>query len=117
MGQYRFSFKVYIATLISGIGSPDHNENDYPNLHSFSIFSQESPLPQGFNQLTTIQSLEFRYCKFLDFKPEDLKHLPMLQGLKLLIAQFEERCEKRESRTTNSHIPKIKLNWDDFIPE
>ncbi|KAF9616061.1 hypothetical protein IFM89_028527 [Coptis chinensis] len=49
---------------------------------------------------------------------EDLKHLPMLQLLKILDCPIlEERCRKREIWTTNSHIPKIILNWCDFIPE
>ncbi|KAF9626446.1 hypothetical protein IFM89_034380 [Coptis chinensis] len=108
-----------LSKSISGIGSPDHNENDYPNLHSFSIISsEESSLPQGFNQLTAIQSLEFQYCNFLDFTPEDLKHLPMLQRLEIRSCPIlEERCRKRESWTTNSHIPKIELNYGDFILE
>ncbi|KAF9614823.1 hypothetical protein IFM89_020746 [Coptis chinensis] len=33
-----FLSKSILPLLISGIGSPDHNENDYPNLHSFSIY-------------------------------------------------------------------------------
>ncbi|KAF9617361.1 hypothetical protein IFM89_036282 [Coptis chinensis] len=46
-----FLSKSILPLLISGIGSPDHNdttnnENDYPNLHSFSIgWSEESSLP------------------------------------------------------------------------
>ncbi|KAF9614822.1 hypothetical protein IFM89_020745 [Coptis chinensis] len=114
-----FLSKSILPLLISGIGSPDHNENDYPNLHSFSIkWSEESSLPQGFNQLTAIQSLIFWSCEFLDFTPEDLKHLPMLQELKIFQCPIlEERCRKRESWTTNSHIPKIVLNLKDFIPE
>ncbi|KAF9614814.1 hypothetical protein IFM89_020737 [Coptis chinensis] len=111
--------KSILPLLISGIGSPDHNENDYPNLHSFSIWwSEESSLPQGFNQLTAIQSLKFWSCEFLDFTPEYLKHLPMLQRLEIFGCPIlEERCRKRESWTTNSHIPKIVLNLKDFIPE
>ncbi|KAF9613514.1 hypothetical protein IFM89_008393 [Coptis chinensis] len=111
--------KSILPLLISGIGSPDHNENDYPNLHSFSIWwSEESSLPQGFNQLTAIQSLKFWSCEFLDFTPEDLKHLPMLQRLEIFGCPIlEERCRKRESWTTNSHIPKIVLNLKDCIPE
>ncbi|KAF9616089.1 hypothetical protein IFM89_028555 [Coptis chinensis] len=113
--------KSILPLLISGIGSPDHNENDYPNLHSFSISdSEESSLPQGFNQLTAIQTLRFWSCEFLDFTPEDLKHLPMLQRLGIRNCPIlEERCRKRESWTTNSHIPKIELNWrgDELIPE
>ncbi|KAF9615703.1 hypothetical protein IFM89_026118 [Coptis chinensis] len=119
-----FLSKSILPLLISGIGSPDHNdttnnENDYPNLHSFSIsYSRQSSLPQGFNQLTAIQKLKFDNCKFLDFTPEDLKHLPMLQRLEISDCPIlEERCRKKERWTTNSHIPKIKLNWDDFIPE
>ncbi|KAF9614686.1 hypothetical protein IFM89_019814 [Coptis chinensis] len=123
-GNTGFLSKSILPLLMSGIGSPDHNdttnnENDYPNLHSFSIiFSEESSLPQGFNQLTAIQTLEFWSCKFLDFKPEDLKHLPKLQLLRICRCPIlKERCRKRESWTTNSHIPKIELNLDDFIPE
>ncbi|KAF9615776.1 hypothetical protein IFM89_026377 [Coptis chinensis] len=115
---------ILSKSIISGIGSPDHNDttnkdNDYPNLHVFSICnSTQSSLPQGFNQLTAIQSLEFRYCEFLDFTPEDLKHLPMLQRLEISGCPIlEELCRKRESWTTNSHIPKIKLHYEDFIPE
>ncbi|KAF9616085.1 hypothetical protein IFM89_028551 [Coptis chinensis] len=113
-------FSKSIVPLISGVGSPNHNENNYPNLHSFSIMgSYQSSLPQGFNQLIAIQTLEFADCEFLDFAPKDLKHLPMLQLLKIRDCPIlEERCRKRESWTINSHIPKIFLNWDgDFIPE
>ncbi|KAF9614826.1 hypothetical protein IFM89_020749 [Coptis chinensis] len=122
-----FLSKSILPLLISGIGSHDHNENGYPNLHSFSIrWSEASSLPQGFNQLTAIQSLKFQHCEFLDFTPEDLKHLPMLQRLEIIDCSIlEERCRKRESWTTNSHIPKIDFNWErlkagldgDFIPE
>ncbi|KAF9616101.1 hypothetical protein IFM89_028567 [Coptis chinensis] len=106
--------KSILPLLISGIGSPDHsdttnNENDYPNLHSFSIcHSRQLSLPQGFNKLTAIQTLKFSSCIFLDFTPEDLKHLPKLQLLGITSCPIlEERCRKRESWTTNSHIPKI----------
>ncbi|KAF9621496.1 hypothetical protein IFM89_021800 [Coptis chinensis] len=116
-----FLSKSILPLLISGIGSPDHNEYDYPNLHSFSIsYSTQSSLPQGFNQLTAIQNLNFFDCKFLDFMPEDLKHLPMLQLLDISSCRIlKERCRKRESWTTNSHIPKIVLNWmrDELIPK
>ncbi|KAF9616118.1 hypothetical protein IFM89_028584 [Coptis chinensis] len=107
---------VLSKSIISGIGSPGHN---YPCLHSFSIsYSTQSSLPQGFNQLTAIQTLEFVNCEFLDFTPEDLKHLPMLQLLEISGCPIlEERCRKRESWSTNSHIPKIELNYKDFIPE
>ncbi|KAF9616069.1 hypothetical protein IFM89_028535 [Coptis chinensis] len=97
LGQDTGILSNTILPLISGISSPDHNdttnnENDYPNLHSFSISdSRQSSLPQGFNQLTAIQKLDFRFCEFLDFTPEDLKHLPMLQELKIFQCPILER--------------------------
>ncbi|PIA36580.1 hypothetical protein AQUCO_03300047v1 [Aquilegia coerulea] len=61
------------------------NNNKYPNLHYFFICnSSQSSLPHSFNLLTSIRKLQFLYCKFLDFGPEDFKHLTMLQQLTIM---------------------------------
>ncbi|PIA40273.1 hypothetical protein AQUCO_02500163v1, partial [Aquilegia coerulea] len=56
--------------------------NNYPNLRTLEISdSQQDSLPQGFDLLTGIETLRFKECLFLDFLPEDLKHLTVLKEL------------------------------------
>ncbi|KAF9594797.1 hypothetical protein IFM89_034780 [Coptis chinensis] len=88
-----------------------------PNLKSVRIlFSPHSSLPKGFNQLTSIQSLGLYRCETLDFEREELKHLTMLQHLRIdycriLRVRFGEG---KDWRSTLSHVPKIIIDNNDI---
>ncbi|PIA36561.1 hypothetical protein AQUCO_03300033v1, partial [Aquilegia coerulea] len=67
-------------------------------------------LPYSFNLLTSIRQLHFRYCKFLDFGPEDLKHLTMLQQLTIVDCPILTRRfigEDVSSSSSDSYIISI----------
>ncbi|KAL5717395.1 hypothetical protein ACHQM5_010401 [Ranunculus cassubicifolius] len=89
------------------------NSSNCPNLRSFSIiYSLHSSLPEGFNQLTAIQQLEFCGCANLDFDLNELKHLTVLQQLIVYKSpMLEERFRKGEDwRSILSHVPYIEIN-------
>ncbi|PIA27583.1 hypothetical protein AQUCO_07600035v1 [Aquilegia coerulea] len=72
---------VTSSLLLLGV-SPHTN---YPNLRKLEISdSQQDSLPQGFNLLTGIETLRIKDCPFLDFLPEDLKHLTVLKELEII---------------------------------
>ncbi|KAF9611709.1 hypothetical protein IFM89_034892 [Coptis chinensis] len=76
------------------------------NLKTLLIFSlPHSSLPQGLNQLTSLQQLSFRYCEFLDFKPEELKPLTMLRKLVIYLCPI---ITKR-NWSILTHIPIIEI--------
>ncbi|KAF9611673.1 hypothetical protein IFM89_034856 [Coptis chinensis] len=71
-----------VGVLSKSLMSLTHNNN---NLKSLKIYGlPHFSLPQGLNQLTSLQQLTFYSCDFLDFKPEELKPLTMLRKLVLL---------------------------------
>ncbi|KAF9610756.1 hypothetical protein IFM89_024612 [Coptis chinensis] len=74
------------------------------NLKSLTIWgSWHSSLPQGLNQLTSLQKLRFYYCEFFDFKPEELKPLTMLRKL------YIRGCSDRTREEDWSIYPTIEI--------
>ncbi|PIA24720.1 hypothetical protein AQUCO_71000002v1, partial [Aquilegia coerulea] len=66
-----------VRSSLLPLGVSPHN--NYPNLKTLVISdSPQDSLPEGFNLLTGIETLAIRKCEFLDFVPEDLKHLTVL---------------------------------------
>ncbi|KAF9612583.1 hypothetical protein IFM89_002179 [Coptis chinensis] len=88
----------------------NHN-NGYPNLKYLQIgYSPCSSLPQGLNQLTSLQDLVVSNCMFLDFNPECLRILPMLSKLETICCQLL-RERSREDWNIISHIPNITIDF------
>ncbi|KAF5183259.1 Disease resistance protein rga2, partial [Thalictrum thalictroides] len=84
----------------------------YPNLNYFEIYcSSQSSLPEGFNQLTSIRKLYFSYCESLDFGPDDLKHLTMLEELTITDCPIlaERFRGGGEISSSSSHVYNISI--------
>ncbi|KAF9598536.1 hypothetical protein IFM89_028068, partial [Coptis chinensis] len=95
---------------------PHSNTDTYPNLKSVSIWlSLHSSLPKGFNQLTSIQSLELFSCKNLDFDLEELNHLTMLQHLYIEDCPvLKDRFGEGKDWSILSRVPKITIDHVKF---
>ncbi|PIA36649.1 hypothetical protein AQUCO_03300097v1 [Aquilegia coerulea] len=107
-----FLEKLTLGYLTSSLLPLLHNnKHNYPNLNYFEIsYSSQSSLPQGFNLLTSIRHLKFSNCKFLDFKPDDLKHLTMLQQLEASNCPIlTKRFRKEDVSSSSSHSYKISI--------
>ncbi|KAF9597617.1 hypothetical protein IFM89_020096 [Coptis chinensis] len=82
------------------------------NLKSLEILDfPHSFLPNGLNQLTSLQELFFGECQFLDFKPEELKPLTMLRNLQIGICPIMSE-RSREDSNILTHIPNIVIKVD-----
>ncbi|KAF9611761.1 hypothetical protein IFM89_034944 [Coptis chinensis] len=89
------------------IMSLTHNNN----LKSLTIkYFPHSSLPQGLNQLTSLQELNFYICKFLDFKPEELKPLTTLCTLEIDFCLIMS-IRSREDWSILTHIPNIVIDY------
>ncbi|KAF9611072.1 hypothetical protein IFM89_026956 [Coptis chinensis] len=96
-----------VGVLSKSLMSLTHNNN----LKTLIIFkSPHSSLPQGLNQLTSLQQLSFLGCESLDFKPEELKPLTMLRKLYILGCPIITRERSREDWSILTHIPTIKID-------
>ncbi|KAF9610769.1 hypothetical protein IFM89_024625 [Coptis chinensis] len=98
-----------VGVLSKSLMSLTHNNN----LKSLFIDSlPHSSLPQGLNQLTSLQKLTFFGCDFLDFKPEELKPLTMLRELYIQGCPIFTRrgISREEDWSILTHIPKILIN-------
>ncbi|PIA36604.1 hypothetical protein AQUCO_03300067v1, partial [Aquilegia coerulea] len=90
---------------------PFLRDDDYPNLNYFGIYgSSQLSLPEGFNLLTSIQQLEFFNCKFLDFGPDDLKHLTMLEQLNINRCPILAKRFRRGGEISSSCSHSYKIN-------
>ncbi|PIA36600.1 hypothetical protein AQUCO_03300063v1 [Aquilegia coerulea] len=115
------SLKLYgNVGVLNSSWSPFLREDDYPNLNYFGIYgSSQSSLPQGFSLLTSIQKLKFVICEFLDFGPDDLKHLTMLEQLYIDSCPILAKRFRREGEISSScsHSYKIDIleeySWSD----
>ncbi|KAF5199573.1 hypothetical protein FRX31_010841 [Thalictrum thalictroides] len=84
--------------------------NNYPNLHYFEIYdSSQSSLPQGFNQLTSIRQLKFQDCLKLDFGPDYLKHLTILEELTIDHCPILAEKFRGEISSSSSHVYNISI--------
>ncbi|KAF9610008.1 hypothetical protein IFM89_019648 [Coptis chinensis] len=95
-----------VGVLSKSLMSLTHNNNNLKTLQIW--FCPHSSLPQGLNQLTSLQQLSFRSCEFL-FKPEELKPLTMLR--KLYISGLSERSRELDWSIL-THIPNIQINFE-----
>ncbi|KAF9611698.1 hypothetical protein IFM89_034881 [Coptis chinensis] len=82
------------------------------NLKSLYINSlPHSSLPQGLNQLKSLQELRFYSCKYLDFKPEELKLLTVLRKLEIKRCPISTRgCSREEDWSILTHILDIRID-------
>ncbi|KAF9610086.1 hypothetical protein IFM89_019926 [Coptis chinensis] len=96
-----------VGVLSKSLMSLTHNNN----LKTLQIWgSRHSSLPQGLNQLTSLQQLTFLNCQSLDFKPEELKPLTMLRKLYILGCPIITRKRSREDWSILTHIPTINID-------
>ncbi|KAF9610974.1 hypothetical protein IFM89_026254 [Coptis chinensis] len=105
-----------VGVLSKSLMSLTHNNN----LKTLSIiWLPHSSLPQGLNQLTSLQQLGFYECDFLDFKPEELKPLTMLRELDIDDCPIITRRERsrEEDWSILTHIPTIKIDLKDIEAE
>ncbi|KAF9611076.1 hypothetical protein IFM89_026960 [Coptis chinensis] len=99
-----------VGVLSKSLMSLTHNNN--LNLKTLYIIeSPHSSLPQGLNQLTSLQELNFVDCPTLDFKPEELKPLTMLRELD--IGGCSDRT-REEDWSILTHIPTIEIEGIDI---
>ncbi|KAF9612095.1 hypothetical protein IFM89_038074 [Coptis chinensis] len=101
-----------VGVLSKSLMSLTHNNN----LKSLQISSSpHSSLPQGLNQLTSLQQLTFYSCEFLDFKPEELKPLTMLRKLEISYCNIITRERSREEDwSILTHVPIIEIDRKDI---
>ncbi|KAF9611712.1 hypothetical protein IFM89_034895 [Coptis chinensis] len=101
-----------VCVLSKTLMSLTYNNN---NLNSLRIeYFPHSSLPQGLNQLTSLQQLKFYSCEFLDFKPEELKPLTMLRKLQIGSCPIITREHSREDWSILTHIPNIEIDGKDI---
>ncbi|KAF9611081.1 hypothetical protein IFM89_026965 [Coptis chinensis] len=98
-----------VGVLSKSLMSLTHNNNNLKTLCIFGL--PHSSLPQGLNQLTSLQELNFLFCYSLDFKPEELKPLTMLR--KLFIDASSVRT-REEDWSILTHIPTIVIDYQDI---
>ncbi|KAF9611089.1 hypothetical protein IFM89_026973 [Coptis chinensis] len=97
-----------VGVISISLMSITHNSN----LKSLEILDfPHSSLPQGLNQLTSLQELFFGECQFLDYKPDELKPLTMLRNLQIGICPIMSE-RSREGRSILTHIPNIVIKAD-----
>ncbi|KAF9610088.1 hypothetical protein IFM89_019928 [Coptis chinensis] len=97
-----------VGVLSKSLMSLIHNNN----LKTLEIYClPHSSLPQGLNQLTSLQGLYFKFCHTLDFKSEELKPLTMLR--KLYISSCSGRT-REEDWSILTHIPTIEIEGIDI---
>ncbi|KAF9610767.1 hypothetical protein IFM89_024623 [Coptis chinensis] len=109
-----------VGVLSKSLMSLTHNNN----LKSLFIYSlPHFSLPQGLNQLTSLQQLSFYSCKYLDFKPEELKPLTMLRELQIYNCPRELQIYnwrqlpyyyREEDWSILTHIPNILIDGEDI---
>ncbi|PIA27581.1 hypothetical protein AQUCO_07600034v1, partial [Aquilegia coerulea] len=90
------------------IGTSQHNNYPYLSWVIIADFPYSS-LPNGFNQLQAIRKLDIFQCEFFDFMPEDLKHLTILEELKIF------RCLTLGQRFRDAGISSLGSNVSMFI--
>ncbi|KAF9611670.1 hypothetical protein IFM89_034853 [Coptis chinensis] len=102
-----------VGVLSKSLISLTQNNNNLKNLQIFDF--PHSSLPQGLNQLTSLQELTFLNYKFLDFKPEELKPLTMLR--KLIIYGFpiiKREHSREEDWSILTHIPNLFIEGNTY---
>ncbi|KAL5707004.1 hypothetical protein ACHQM5_025105 [Ranunculus cassubicifolius] len=73
---------------------------------------RHSRLPNGFDQLTTLQSIVFLGCYTLDFDLKELGHFTMLQHLKIeRCPLLSQRFKGDDWRTILAHDLKVAIDW------
>ncbi|KAF9610754.1 hypothetical protein IFM89_024610 [Coptis chinensis] len=117
--QYLFPPRLESLELLEDVGvlskslmSLTHNNNSLKSL-SISSFPHSS-LPQGLNQLTSLQQLIFNSCKYLDFKPEELKPLIMLRKLDIFHCPIMTERSREEDWSILTDIPNIEIDDKDI---
>ncbi|KAF9612101.1 hypothetical protein IFM89_038080 [Coptis chinensis] len=103
----------HVGILSKSLMPLTHDNNNLKTLHIFSF--PHCSLPQGLNQLTSLQNLIFISCEFLDFKPEELKPLTMLRKLETWRFPIIKReLSREEDWSILTHIPSIVIDGKDI---
>ncbi|KAL5711151.1 hypothetical protein ACHQM5_021641 [Ranunculus cassubicifolius] len=86
------------------------------SINHFTLgYHPHSSLPDGFENLKSLQQLGFRNCEFLDFELKELQHFTMLQELRIWNCPvLEEHFQGDDWRIILPHVHKITINYDEI---
>ncbi|KAL5707009.1 hypothetical protein ACHQM5_025110 [Ranunculus cassubicifolius] len=120
--DYMFSPSLQKLELHDDVGALFDSFPADASLCSFvkvSLWSlPHSRLPKGFDQIKSLQSIEFTYCKTLDFDLKELGHFTMLQSLEIERCPIlKQRFEGDDWRTILAHVPTITINEEEITKE